>query len=131
MSFTHTTGVTYRTNAGTLQSSTDQLSADTEHNLQDSIGANGGVTHFVFPVDVSEIQSFAIYSDQDLTININSDGAPDQVLNLTGSRMLTWNVNRIDSNPLTADWTGIWVHNDTASAASLKMSFLINQPSGS
>jgi len=131
MAFTHTTGVTYNTDAGRIASTTDILSADTQVGIVDTIGANGGVTHFILGVDVSELVSFVLYSDQDVTVNVNTDNTGTQQIALTAGKMLTWNSNRTDSNPLLADWTGCYVHNDTTSVANIKFHFLLNQPSGS
>ena len=132
MAFTHTTGVTYNTDAGRLASTTTIKTAETQFSVNDTIGANGGVTHFLGVVDVSEIQSCCLYSDQDVTVNVNVDNNSVKQITLTAGVMVTWNTDLTSSNPLgTTDWTGFYVHNDTTSVATIKFQFLINQPSGS
>jgi hypothetical protein len=132
MAFTHTTGVTYTTDAGRLASTTTVKSADTQLGITDTIGANGGVTHFIIGVDVSEIESVCLYSDKDITVNVNVDNNSVKQITLTAGVMVTWNTDLTSSNPLgTTDWTGCYVHNDTTAVATVKFQFLVNQPSGS
>ncbi len=132
MPFTHTTGVTYTTDAGRLASSTTIKTADTQLSYSDTIGANGGVTHFVGGVDVSEIESVCLYSDKDATVNVNVDNNSVKQILLTAGVMVTWNTDLTSLSPLgTTDWTGFYVHNDTAAVATIKFQFLVNQPSGS
>lgn len=132
MAFTHTTGVTYTTDAGRLASTTTVKSADTQLGITDTIGANGGVTHFIIGVDVSEIESCCLFSDKDVTVNVNVDNNSVKQIALAAGVMVTWNTDLTSANPLgTTDWTGCYVHNDTTAVATIKFQFLINQPSGS
>lgn len=128
MAYTHTTGVTYRTAAGQLASSTDALSADTEVGVDDSVAGTTTNKHYVLGVDVSEVQSFAMYSDKAVTVKTNSPSAPDQTIELAAGKMLTWNANRTDSNPLTTDITDLYVTNAGGTAAQISFRFLLNQP---
>jgi len=132
MAFTHTTGVTYTTDAGRLASTTTVKSADTQLGITDTIGANGGVTHFIIGVDVSEIESCCLFSDKDVTVNVNVDNNSVKQIALAAGVMVTWNTDLTSSNPLgTTDWTGCYVHNDGTAVATIKFQFLVNQPSGS
>jgi hypothetical protein len=132
MAFTHTTGVTYTTDAGRLASTTTVKSADTQLGIADTIGANGGVTHFLISVDVSEIESCCLYSDKDVTVYVNANNNSVLQIDLVAGVMVTWNTDLTSSNPLgTTDWTGCYVHNDTTAVATVKFQFLVNQPSGS
>lgn len=132
MAFTHTTGVTYTTDAGRLASTTTIKTADTQAGISDTVGANGGVTHFIIGVDVSEIVSCCLFSDKDVTVYVNANDNSVKQIDLAAGVMVNWNDDLTSSNPLgTTDWTGCYVHNDTSAVATIKFQFLINQPSGS
>jgi len=131
MAYTHTTGITYTTNAGRLASTTVVKTADTELGIQDTIGANGGVTHFIIGVDVSELESFCLFSDQDVTVYENANNNSVLQIDLAANVMYTWNSSSTAANPLSVDVTGLYVHNDGTAVANIKFQFLLNQPSGS
>src|SRR4051812_29132812 len=116
MAFTHTTGVTYNTDAGRLASTTTIKTGDTQFSVTDTVSANGGVTHFLGVVDVSEIKSVCLYSDQTVTVNVNVDNNSVKQITLAAGVMATWNDDLTSLNPLgTTDWTGFYVHNDATS----------------
>ena len=129
---THVTGVTYTVNGIRLGAgTTDTVTTDTNIEFDDTIGANGGVTHWHGFIDVSEVESFGMYSDHDLTVYVNVNNNSVQEIDLLAGKLYTWNEKRTDPNPLTVDITDLYIHNDTTAVASFKMAFAIDQPSGS
>ena len=80
MAFTHSIGVTYKNDAGTITSTTNTYTGDLEHNFDQAvpISTTNQTTSIAFTK--SKIVSLVIYSDQALTIKTNSTSTPRLVL---------------------------------------------------
>ena len=105
-----------------------QIDEDGEVNSDlDSI-ASGTEPQAVIAIDVSQLKSLFLYSDQDVTLrtNANSGGAPDATIALKAGVPLIWeSANGYFSNPLgSTDVTSIFVDNDSGSAANVKIRVL-------
>ena len=75
-------------------------------------------------IDFSQIQSLWISADQDLTLETNSDSAPDDTIALKGGKPLHWEPDSYYDCPLTADVTVLYVTNGSAVACTLKIEVL-------
>jgi hypothetical protein len=125
---THTIGQSYKSGAGSTSSISKTYSSNTEVNIEDSITALA--TNFIITVgiDVSQIQSMMIYSDQPVTVKTNSNSSPVDTITLGASltKMILWTTNNIEACPLTADVTSLHIACPGATAASFKLSVLLD-----
>lgn len=88
-----------------------------------------GVTdqQHMIAVDVSRLVMFHIGADQDILVQVNNNttGQPD--INLEANKPWQWFTNTHGvSNPLTIDWTAIFVTNSSGSTANLVIEMLID-----
>lgn len=83
-------------------------------------------TEVDLPVDVSQIISFFIYSDQAVTLKTNSSSSPTQTIPISAKKAYGWNTDQPGSNPLTSDVTKFYLVNASGTDAAVKASFLLN-----
>lgn len=72
-------------------------------------------------IDVSQIKAVFILSDQDVTLETNSAGAPDDTIALKANKPYIWCTDDYDSCLLTVDVTDIYLTNSSGSAATVKV----------
>jgi hypothetical protein len=126
MGLKHTFNLQIKTDAGTVVSDGVTLDAAAEENAQ-IVAVAGEVQELDLAVDVSQIESFYIESDQDVTLKTNSTGSPAQTFALTGKKALWWHVGATGSNPLTTDITKLYFDNSAGDKdATVKVGFLLN-----
>jgi hypothetical protein len=123
--FTHTLGVTYKTDAGTIASTTDTYTGNAENDLDTTVGAGAVNSEFDLQVTVAKIQSMVLYSDQNAVIKTNSTGSPGNTVNLTAKKQVVWNTDSVMTKPFSVDVTKIFVTNsNTVTAATLRIRVL-------
>lgn len=128
MSFTHSTGITYKTAEGTIASTTDTYTADAEYALDDVVAASTTNKEFDLALTKNNIKSMVLYSDQAVTINTNSTGAgASDTIVLAAKIQLVWNTDSHFSIPFSGNVTKFYVTNSGGVAANLKFRFLANQ----
>lgn len=99
---------------GGLGTKLDEAVADSETDKQ-----------IVVAIDVSEIASLFLVSDQDVTVETNSGSSPDDTISLKADRPLTWNdADGYYSCPLTVDVTSLFITNASGSTANIKGRFV-------
>jgi hypothetical protein len=115
---------------GTVVSESTEFSADAEHDIQNQVGAGDTVIEGV-PVDVSQIEAFFMYSDQEVTVT-PFDGlsaTADGPFTIPTKKAIWWNTARTEACPFTADFTSLHVHNAGELAANIKFGFLVHEAS--
>jgi hypothetical protein len=123
--FTHTLGVTYKTDAGTIASTTDSYTGNAENDLDTSVAAGASNSEFDIQVTVAKIQSMVLYADQNMVIKTNSTASPGNTVNLTAKKQVVWNTDSVMAKPFTSDVTKIFVTNsNTVTAATLRIRVL-------
>jgi hypothetical protein len=126
MALKHTVTTSVRSDAGAGISDQAVYNGDAEVNVSDTVTA-GTVREIDVNVDVSQITSCYVESDQSLILNTNSQTTPAQFFNLTAKVGLIWNSGRIDTNPFTIDITKLFFDNTLgATDANVKAGFLVN-----
>jgi hypothetical protein len=73
----------------------------------------------------ANVHALLIYSSTALTIKTNSSGSPTQTLVLTAGQAIVWGPDHLEANPVTADVTKLFLSNDTAGIAVVKIRVLI------
>lgn len=74
-------------------------------------------------LDVAEISMIFMLSDQDLTVETNNGGAPDDTFTLTANEPHLWHTNNIlsASNPWTTNVTALYMTNASGSTANFQL----------
>jgi len=74
-----------------------------------------------FALDVSQIQSIYIVSDQDLTLETNDGTTPDDTINLVANKPYIWYQGSYFTNLLTTDITALYATNSSGADATLQI----------
>lgn len=127
MAFTHTLGVTYKTDAGTITSTTDTYTADAELDIDDTVAASTTNKEFDLSVTIANVKSMVLYADQAVTVKTNSATSPQDTISLAAKKQLFWNIDSHDSIPFAGNLTKLFVTNSGGVAANFKVRFLANQ----
>ncbi len=94
--------------------------------LDEVIAAGATNEAISLAVDISQVKSLIITSDQDLTLKTNSSGSPTNTLALKANVPYIWNVDSYDTCKITADVTIAYATNAGADDAALSMRILFD-----
>jgi len=128
--FTHKTGITYSSDAGTITSTTETFQGDGESNYDGSIPANTTNGEIDVVVPHTPIRSLVLFSSVDVTLKTNSSSVPDDTIALKGGSQVVWNTNHPEACPFTTDVTKIFITNAGAAAATVKIRVLLDSTPG-
>jgi hypothetical protein len=126
MSFTHTLGVTYRTDAGTIINTSEAVvgTKNAGFDMQIMPGVTSSNDVAIAP---SLLQSLMMFSDQPTTIMTNDPHAPQDTITLKANVPLTWTINSWFPVPFqTGAITLIYITNTGPSPANVKIRLLSN-----
>jgi hypothetical protein len=124
--FSHTISISYKTDSGTLSSTTDIVTADTELGIQTVVDAAASNFFRALAITKAQIVSMAIKVTKACTIKTNSTSG-DDVFDLPDGGAVVWNKNETATCPITQDVSGFYFDGGGADST-VKMSFLIDQP---
>ena len=83
--------------------------------------------HFVdLAINVSEIQSIYMVSDQALTVETNSASVPDDTIVLIAGRPYIWSVNSYFANLFTTDVTALYLTNAVGTDAVFQLEVVVD-----
>lgn len=108
--------------------------SDAEVNLSlsgDYSVADGTTDEYhAWPITVALLKSVFIGSDQDVTIETNNPGgasaAPDDTFSIVADQPVDWTENDPEACPITTDVVGIYITNDSGSAANIEIRALVD-----
>lgn len=126
MSYTHSIATSYKTAALTITNTTDTYTSDGEVNESVSVPASTTNYEVDVVIDVSQIKSMVLYSDQAVTIKTNSTGTATDTIVLAAKKQVVWNVDHLESKPLTGDVTKMFITNSNSTAASVNLAVLVD-----
>jgi len=72
-------------------------------------------------IDVTAVVSFFMLSDQDITVETNNGGAPDDTISLSADIPYIWTTDSYDSFQLGTDVTALFITNASGSTATLNV----------
>jgi len=125
--FTHTVGVTYKNDAGTITSTTDSYVDDAEINVDEAI-LNAAVNQQInVALTIANLKSMVLFSDQNLTLKTNNASPGQDVINLVAGKQIVWNVDHIEAKPFSGNVTAFFVTNSSGKTANLKFRALVHQ----
>ena len=126
MAFTHSIGVTYKTDEGTIANTLDSFTGDAEQGLDVTIPASSTIRENV-QVYQSEIVSFCLWSKLALTVGLYKNNSLVQTISLGANKQLNWDNGLANSNPITADFDSVHLTNPSiTTATAFKARFLLN-----
>lgn len=105
-------------------SASKQYSGGAAIELDESIPASSTNAPLSLAVDISQVKSLLLLSDQQVTFKTNSSSSPTDTLVLKAGVPYIWNTDSYDTCKITADITTAFVTNATANAARVQGSFL-------
>jgi hypothetical protein len=119
MSFSYTVTQSVQSLAGQKSASKQYVAAASlEIDEQIAIAADVPV---VMNLDVSQVKAFLIVSDQDVTAEFNSSGAPTPSIALKKDVPYIWTTDSYDTFKLTVDVTALFITNASAAIANVSI----------
>ena len=122
----HTLTVSWSRNGETI-SQPVVVEADGETNRNVTVNAATTDKQVNIAIDVSELKLLYIHSDQNVTIETNSGGAPVNTITLLANKPLSWYLGCGLANPLTTDVTDFFITNAGDTAANVRIRTLIDE----
>ncbi|MEK6799383.1 MAG: hypothetical protein AABZ12_10490 [Planctomycetota bacterium] len=125
MAFTHTIKEEVLTGDGAV-SGQFAYSTEAQTTLSVSVPAASTDLQVLVNIDVSQVKSFYLLSDKDLTVETNSPSAPTNTISLKANKPYIWHTDEYSTFKLTADVTSLYLTNAGAAAATLEMRVLFD-----
>jgi hypothetical protein len=124
MAFSHV--VTWTIQGGSnVVTSSETYSGTARSSLEETITTGSTDTLITFAIDVSEIASIIIVSDQAIKLETNAtDHAGGNEIDLKADVPYVWTTDSYDACLLTADVTKLYITNASGSTATLKIEVL-------
>jgi hypothetical protein len=125
--FTHSIGVLYKSQEGTIANTTDSQTGNAEEGIDVAVPA--ATTDQVEPlaITVANIKMCCLFSTiTDLVVKTYAAGVLKQTINLTAGKQLTWVLGSTYANPFTNDFDTFKVSNaDPVKVTNFKARFLL------
>lgn len=125
MSFSHTLTEKITTDGHSVEKS-NTYTGGLQVSLSEAVADSETDYEIVVTMDVSEIESVMIVSDQDVTLETNSGDTPDDTLSLVAGVPYVWTSDSYHVCLLTTDITSIFITNASGSEATLKIEAVID-----
>jgi len=124
MPITHTLEYQWRSSNGSNDTQPVTKSGDGETILQLAI-ADGVTDQLVtIAIDLSELESLYILSDQAVTIETNNGAAPADTFSMLADTPLVWHSTDYHANPLSVDVAALYITNASGSTANIDIRVL-------
>jgi hypothetical protein len=123
--FTHSVGITYRNDAGTVAATTQNYNGDGETNFNETIAASASNAEYDWTLQKDDAVTLAIFASGAMTLKSNSSGSPDDTITLAAGQLLVWTSDSGMTNPFSnGDVTKIYV--TSTAGGLLKIRSLLN-----
>jgi len=122
MSYTVTTSVGVSAAGGTFSATRTHTCTDVRH-LSDQVAGLATDALWSVALDISQIQYLIISTDQDLTLETNSGGAPQETIALAANNALEWykDAGIAIATLFAGDVTALYFTNAGATAANVSI----------
>jgi hypothetical protein len=123
--FNHQITASYGTDEGIAVSAISKYTGTAE------VGFDGTIQPTTDNVEVdiawirANVHALLLYSDQALTIKTNVAATPTDTVLLAGGQAVVWGTDHLEANPVAHDVTKLFLSNDGANAAKVKIRVLI------
>jgi hypothetical protein len=128
MAVTHKRGTSYTTDAGTVATTNETFTGDSEINVDFVVADNTTDGVCAVPsVDVSQIMSTMLYSDKSITVKTYAATVLVDTIAVTGGKQINWASTDTGDCPFTADFDELKITNTAdEAAAKVKLRVLLN-----
>lgn len=128
MTFTHTIGISYRTDAGTIVNQSLVNTGDTEGvDLDVTIAALATNVQFATPITIAQVQSLLLFSNQALTLKTNSSSTPQDTITMRANVPIVWTQSSFHSIPFAGNVTTMFFTNAGSNPAGVNVRVLAQQ----
>lgn len=123
---THKITTRVENDGGDTIQQTSEVSSDQETNADISVPDASTDLQWDVTIDISDLKSFYLHSDQDVTVETNNGATPDDTFALKANMPIAWNTDSALPNPFASatDVTVLYITNASGSAATLKLRML-------
>jgi hypothetical protein len=127
MAFTHSVGVQYKSQEGTIANTTDSFNGNAEEGMDVAVPANTVDQVEALAITVANIVSLCLFSAVALTVKTYAAGVLKQTINLPAGKQLVRNNTSSFANPLTDNFDTMKLSNaDLVKATTFKARFLLS-----
>lgn len=123
--FTHRITTTFATDEGNAIQAVGTYTGTAEVGYDGSVPATTDLVEVDIAWIRANVKALLLYSSQVLTIKTNNSGSPIDTIVLAAGQAVVWGVDHLEANPVAHDVTKIFLSNDTANAATVKIRALI------
>ncbi len=88
--FTHSVGVLYKDDAGTISSTTHSYIDDTEYGVKVTVTAGAVNKEVDIAFTVANLKALVLYCDQNVTVKTNSTSSPQETITMTALKEIVW-----------------------------------------
>ena len=124
MAFTHTVTQSISTGPGPGYSGNKAYTGDGKTSREVAVPDSSTDLLVNLAVDLSQLKSLFMLSDQDMTVETNSGAAPDDTISLKAGVPYIWNADAPQSNPFTVDVTKLYLTTGVVGASTLNIEVL-------
>ena len=125
MAFTHTIKLGWGNGARSLEGNKN-YSAGLQVSLDEAFASDAADLELTVAIDVSEIKSLYIISDQDVKVETNDGTTPDDTIDLVANVPYVWTTDSYDTCKLTVDVTAFFLTQLAATAGTLKLECVVD-----
>jgi hypothetical protein len=123
--FNHAITSTYATDEGNAISVLSKYTGTAEVGYDGVVPATTDLVEVDIAWIAANVKALLLYSSQPLTIKTNVSGSPVQTLVLAAGQAIVWGTDHLEAIPVTANVTKLFLSNDSANAATVKIRVLI------
>jgi hypothetical protein len=124
--FTHSVGVLYKSQEGTISNTTSSFVGNAEEGLDVSIPAATTDQPEAIAITVANLVSFCLFSALAVTVKSYAAGVLKQTITLAAGKELVWYNGSTFTNPFTNDFDTLKITNaDPTKATTFKARFLL------
>lgn len=123
--FNHQIVSTYGTDEGTAISAVSKYTGTAEVGYDGSVPATTDLVEVDISWTRANVHALLLFSSQALTIKTNNSGTPIDTVVLAAGQAIVWGADHAEPNPVAHDVTKLFLSNDTANPATVKIRVLI------
>ena len=125
--FTHTLGLSYRTDAGTVVNLSEAVTGTNQGVDLDAVISPGAMSSYSVFIDPAKCQSVLLASDQPTEIKTNDPNTPQHTIDLRANIPVAWTINSFWPIPFGPDnVNAMYITNNGAVSANVKIRVLSN-----
>jgi len=127
--FTHSIGVLYKSDEGSVSSTTHTYTDDTEAGVDAVVAAGQTNKEWDIALTVANIRSMVLFCDQNVTLKTNSTSSPQDTINLVAGKEVVFTSDGAAGGavPFAGNVTKFYITNGGLKDANFKFRALLHQ----